>query len=142
MMGGVSPEEWKERVGSQLQRARKARNWSIRRAAREAGVDDATWRHLEEGVRTSRSGEKVGASPRDDTLASVARSVGLDPAAVFEAAGREFVPPPAGEERSIDERIAALEAQMGVTPRRDDRSLEERLAELERRHAEGRSSTR
>lgn len=131
-MFAVTPQEWKERVGALLQRARKSRNLSIRKAAKAAGIDDATWRHLEEGERTIR-GEKVPASPRDDTLAAVARAVGLNPAEVFRAAGREYVPPP--DAPSIDDRIAALEAQLGVQPKKDGRSIEERLDELERQAA-------
>lgn len=101
-------------MGSLLQRARKARNWSIRRAAKEAGVDDATWRQLEEGERKVR-GEKVPASPRDDTLANVARAVGLDPAVVFEAAEREYVAPadgPLPPMTATDQAFAELRSEL------------------------------
>jgi hypothetical protein len=64
-------------------------------------------------VRTTRGGEKLPASPRDDTLAAVARAVGLDPADVFDAADREYVAPPdSADPPSLEDRVAALEREL------------------------------
>ena len=106
---------WKA-VGWQLGNARRLKKLSKRRAADAAGISDITWRTLESGVRQLAPGVLLPASPRDETLEAAARAVDLDPAGIFELAGREYVAgdtdvaqPPA----SLNERVSRLESSVG-----------------------------
>lgn len=85
----MEPDEWRNRVGVLIERGRTAKGLTKRKAARAAGFDEAVWRQIEEGYRLIQ-GNRVPANPRDENLEAAARVVGLDPAAVFEAAGRPF----------------------------------------------------
>lgn len=71
-------------VGEALKRARGRE--SQRAVAARAGVSPTQWRHMENGIRDN--GVPVRASDR--TLEAAARAVGLDPAALFEIAGRPY----------------------------------------------------
>lgn len=82
---------WKT-VGERLGAAREALRLTKREAARRAGFSEITWRNLEAGERQAAPGVVVPMSPRDDTLASAAVAVELDPAEIFELVGRPYVP--------------------------------------------------
>ncbi len=83
-------ERWRAGPGVLLEEARQARRLSKRGAAREAGFSESTWRQLEDGERQVTEDVRVPVNPRDDTLVAAARAVGIDPAVLFEAAGRPF----------------------------------------------------
>lgn len=99
----LSVDEWQAGPGRMLAEARGRR--SYRSVAAIAGIDGNTWAMVERGGRTI-SGRFVRSEPTDQTLASVAVSVGLDPATVFAAADRPYrpdtldqvlIPPPTAE---------------------------------------------
>jgi transcriptional regulator with XRE-family HTH domain len=117
MMAAVEPDEWRATVGGLLRRARRARRMSKRGAAEAAGFSEALWRQIEDGERITR-GVSVPANPRDENLEAAAKAVGLDPADVFQAAGRTYEP--TGEPLSADNEYAALRDELEKLGRRID----------------------
>lgn len=88
MVSAMDPSEWRERVGRQLEAARKAAGFgSMRAAAKAADISEATWRQLESGERRPSPGVVVAPAPRISTLTAVARAVGLDPVQLGTDAG-------------------------------------------------------
>lgn len=73
-------------LGPVLEAARIERGLSTREAARRAGVSDTQWRNLERGFEL-RKGTRLEVSPRVDTVAKVARAIGLDVKQALELAG-------------------------------------------------------
>lgn len=120
-------ERW-ETVGRLLGRARRERRLSKRGAALAAGFSEITWRSLEIGKKQLAPGLVVPVNPRDETLEAAARAVGLDPATLFDVAGRTFSGPTFSEPAalSVPQRLDAVEAQL----RAQDRKLDEILARL------------
>ncbi len=79
-------------MGMKLERARQQRGLSKRAAAHLAGLSEVTWRQLESGKKQVAPSVVVEVSPRDDTLVAAAMAVGIDPAVVLAAAGRNYEP--------------------------------------------------
>jgi transcriptional regulator with XRE-family HTH domain len=69
-----------------IEAARTNRGLSTREAARRAGVSDTLWRSLERGYEL-RKGTRFDVSPRADTVAKVARIIGIDVTKALELAG-------------------------------------------------------
>lgn len=119
--------EWQTTVGDMLKRARG--RMSKRSAAARAGLSEGMWRQLEDGYRTVQAGMQVPVNPRDETLVAAARAVGLDPADVLHAAGRDYTPPPEEDEEDepsfadmlddLDRRLTAVEALLDRVDARD-----------------------
>lgn len=89
----------------------------------ERKISFATWRKVETGVEPPYSRA---------TVRAVCHALGWQPDAFDRllAGQPPLLVPPTG--RSIEDRIAALEAARGLTPRDDDAmSVEQRLARLE-----------
>ena len=128
-------DQWKV-VGARLGQARRSLRLSKRGAALRAGFSEITWRQLEAGERQIAREVTTPVNPRDDTLAAAARAVNLDPAELFDLAGRDYDP------STIDLDAPALgpsEWQAAISARLD--SLEEevrRLKEEAKRRTEGR----
>lgn len=100
----MDSETWRAGPGAMLRSAREARRYSKRKAANLAGISEGLWRQLENGERPITAGVSVPVTPRDDTLLAAALAVGVDPAALFTAAGR----PPPPQPPEADVQIAAL----------------------------------
>lgn len=84
-------DQWKA-VGARLGQARRSLRLSKRGAAQRAGFSEITWRQLEAGQRQIARDVTTPVNPRDDTLAAAARAVNLDPAELFDLAGRDYDP--------------------------------------------------
>ena len=82
-------DQWKA-VGARLGQARRSLRLSKRGAAQRAGFSEITWRQLEAGERQIARDVTTPVNPRDDTLAAAARAVNLDPAELFDIAGRDY----------------------------------------------------
>jgi transcriptional regulator with XRE-family HTH domain len=71
---------------------------SMRQAAARAGFSPATWKRLAEG----------DPSVKDSTLVAAARALDMDPAEMFEWAGRHYTPPASSTDEALDELRAEL----------------------------------
>src|SRR5687768_13694381 len=107
MMRAMTPAEWRDTIGVLIEQHRGRE--SMRSAARRAGVDEAVWRQVEKGYRTA-GGVRITANPRDDNLEAIAEAAGVDPAHVFELAGRSYTP--TTKVPTSEDRLAALEARV------------------------------
>lgn len=74
----MTPDEWRERIGTRIEQRRKDLKLSIRAAARAAEVSESLWRQVETGVRPLRGGEVETANPRPGNRAAIARALGWD----------------------------------------------------------------
>lgn len=72
--------------GALLERARRARGLSKRRAAERAGISDAWWRQVVTGIQ-KHGPEQMRMTPSAAVLVRMARAVGADVHRVFTAAG-------------------------------------------------------
>ena len=73
-----------------LVRARKARGMSQVEAANAADVSASKWRSIELGYTVPSGGVHVQYDPDDKDVVGAAKAVGLDPAELMAALGREF----------------------------------------------------
>ena len=73
----MNPEEWERRIGRAVRGRRIAQGYgSIRAAAREAGLSEGSWRHIESGRRSlGRAGVKAPA-PTTATVVPMAVVLG------------------------------------------------------------------
>lgn len=132
-------ERWP--VGEMLRVARVRRRWSMRRAAREAGLSATRYQQIEQGVdRRLPGGAVVPASPPVDTLARVAHALGLDPVEAVRAAGLDpadiVVTPAVVEEWETGDQIRLVVEGMKVADA-ETRLIIETLARRALRDAEG-----
>jgi hypothetical protein len=101
----------------------------MREAARRANLSEITWRNYESGIKLLAKGVSAPVNPRDDKLEAAAKAVGLDPAVVFEIAGRPYdgalSPAPAA-----DGPPAALSGKIGRLSERDRRAVERLVDEM------------
>lgn len=119
MMSGVTDEPWKRLAG--LVRARRD---ELGASQAEVGASSKT------SERTVRLIEKAARSSyHASTLRSVSLALGWTPNSADRILHGEE---PELAEPSIDDRISALEARLGVKPTVDGRSIEKRLEDLER----------
>lgn len=117
-----------------IDRMRQDEGLSIRQAARRAGISDGRWRQLAKGYSAAGGGMKIPANPTAETLAAMARAVGMPPEQL-----REFGEPEAARVlvgRAVRERdwevdlsevpaedlLAELSARLGVGDRGDSES--------------------
>lgn len=103
-----------ESLGTLLIQGRHAKGWTQRRAAREAGVSDATWRYAEQGYRWVR-GEKVPTTPNADSVRRMADALGLPVKVLMKAARRPVADQP--HVRTDDEGGYIIELPPGTPPR-------------------------
>jgi hypothetical protein len=113
---------WTPEVGGLLQRHRGS--MSKRKAAELAGFSESTWRALELGVRRPAKGVEVPVNPTVGTLIAAADAVGVDRAQLLGLVGITYdgvkVAPDRGVDSRLDEieeRLAAIEAELGVGQR-------------------------
>jgi transcriptional regulator with XRE-family HTH domain len=138
-MSGVTPEEWRVRVGAHVE-ARRGRP-SIRQTAERAGISEGLWRQIESGRRPLRRGEVETVNPKPDTRARVCRALnwtpdsidrllaGLEPIAV----SRQSDDAENGEFRQqAMEQLAGL-SQDAFQQRSDHETLQDAVVDLRRR---------
>lgn len=65
--------------GKLIQEAMRIRGLSARKAAKDAGMSDARWRQIVNGYASAGAGQTVAVRAPDDTLARMARVVGVTP---------------------------------------------------------------
>lgn len=70
----LTPQEWKHLVGDEIRiRRQQLGIRSMRSAADQAGLGEATWRMIETGARQIQAGIVVAPNPGPDTKAAIAR---------------------------------------------------------------------
>jgi transcriptional regulator with XRE-family HTH domain len=75
-----------ESVGAEIRAAREALNLSKRAAAQRAGVSEARWRQIENGVQYV-NGEPTPTRTTAETLVRIVQSIGLDVDRMLDLAG-------------------------------------------------------
>lgn len=71
----MTPDQWRELVGTQIEQRREERRLSIRAAARLADVSESMWRQIESGRRQIGDTTQT-VSPKPATTAAVCRALG------------------------------------------------------------------
>lgn len=124
--------------GALLRDARTARGMSIEQAARAAGYSGSRWRQIESGYATVEAGVYRAIKARPDTLATMARAVGITPDQL-DRAGRpdaaehlrllEHTPSPDTPESpvrvvTVSHRDSLARAFIGMVGKADDRTAQ------------------
>lgn len=116
---------WRE-VGRRLAKARQQVRPELKKraAARKAGINEATWRHLEDGEVRTRGGSHPP-NPSNEYLEAAAIAVGIDPAEIFGIVGRVYEgpyrPPGTSEDADLEDRVGDLEVRLSAVEETVDR---------------------
>lgn len=78
-------EDMQRPEGALIERAMRVKGISGRQAASEAGISDARWRQIVNGYMSAGAGQYVSVVGPDDTIARMARVVGVTPEQLREA---------------------------------------------------------
>lgn len=82
---------WKK-VGRKLGEARERARLTKRGAAAKAGFSEATWRKIEDGEERPAPGVVIPPRISDRVLEAACRAVDVEPADMFKALGRPYLP--------------------------------------------------
>lgn len=120
---------WSE-VGRRIRDARQRMRpeLSKRAAAKKAGINEATWRHLEDGEVRTKAGTHPP-NPSNAYLEAAALAVELDPVEIFSLAGRLYDGPYTAP--VVTTNYDGLIERMGAVEVRLDR-VEQQVSRLEK----------